>query len=195
MASRPPDATRHLDIVHFVPHSVVRGDQLLEARLSTIIIHLVQITHHGSGVGMRGRIEQVAQVAASAVADKICVVCRSAVRNGPCASPKDVVQALCHIFESVCYAVALCTWSGAEDFIVNDEIVGWPSMSLDGRVGLYMPMSVLLSITTHKNERKADLRIQKSHWWASVIPRSVTVPAGQLPLPSALPSVVGPKRV
>lgn len=143
MASCPRDATRYLDIVHFIPHSGVRGDQLLKPRPSMIIIQLVQFTHHGSGIGMRGRVEQVAQVAPRTVADKVCVVSRSAVRNSPCASPKDVMQALCHIFERVCDVVTLYTWSGAEDFVVNYDIVSGSSMSLNGRVGLYVPMLVL----------------------------------------------------
>lgn len=73
---------RCLDIVHLPPHLRVRGDEFLESGPTLIIIFMLWIAHRRSPVGVRGRIKQVVDVEAAALAGKVRVVGRGAVRHG-----------------------------------------------------------------------------------------------------------------
>lgn len=143
-APRRHDASRHLNIVHCIYHPRVRSDQFLEQSSSTFICLILQVAHHRSGVGVCGRIVIVAEVTAGAIADKICVVGGCTVRDGPCASSKNVVQALGNFLQCVRNGVACRRWSCAEDFVVYHEIVCWPGVSLYRRVRLCALVSVIV---------------------------------------------------
>lgn len=125
------DATRHLDIIHLVPHSGVRSDQLLKPSPPTILILLVQTAHDGSSVRVGGGIEQTAEVTAGALADKVCIVSRSAVRDSSGASSKGIVQALSHILQSIRNGVSWRRAIGTEDLVVDNEVMGRACCALD----------------------------------------------------------------
>lgn len=102
----------------------------------------------------------MAEVPTGAVANEVCVVCRGAVRHGPCASSEGVVQTLGNVLKCVDNGVTSSERSHAENFVMHDDVVRRPGVPLNSSVRLYMSMSEILhQQKQHDKDNRLHLRM------------------------------------